>query len=186
MEEEKSGIKNWLRGSSEDLQVAIYEDICPRCGSEGAHGEMHHSGMVEILTCTICGYIRKTITLEDQEKSIGKKHPEPLLGKDGRPLQRVTEIKGFGGFNYDFKDPKKYGRMAPLEVPIDDGLIRWFEEILRDPKIDKGACYLTRFDEKEKKLTWLYGSPKWRESQKKKPRAYVTEEFLEEALKGLK
>jgi hypothetical protein len=135
------------------MGTSSFNMYCPRCGNP-AYAESHTRLPEEFVSCRFCGYSAGSKV--DREKLVeGQPPPEP----------EEFEHKAAGAYYIQRKTGG--AESGHLEVQNDlpsvwENVINRFQEILKDPDVDRNESYLTKWDDENKKLINLIGRPRIR------------------------
>ena len=127
------------------MGVTVDLGECPRCRGP-AYMDYNDETSEQVLICRVCGY-----AVEDKIVN-------------GQPYHH--EHRGVGVAYIKFKDGSggPTGQVMNLgeggDEPVNwEEIFSWLREVMDDPDVDPNRCYLTRYDEEEKKVIYLIGSP---------------------------
>ncbi len=123
---------------------------CPRCGNP-AVWEGNHITFEQTLICRSCGYSSTDKIVIGKHKTRLYHHKHLAAGVYTIAFKRADGNAVFW----------RQGRLPdPRRERVEWGfIISWFRKIMKRPEIDPQFCFLTKYDEKKKKLIYLIGHP---------------------------
>jgi hypothetical protein len=148
MNKKKAKIIN--KGKNENVIATIDIVDCPRCGNP-AHWDIDHRTFKQTVICRTCGYA-------STDKIIKGKHTSKLYHH---------EHLGAGTYEIRFKRHRRghpCGTQRVLPDPhrekVDwEEILSWFRKTMKNPEVDPDHCFLTKYDEKTRKIIALIGYP---------------------------
>lgn len=131
-----------------DPKFVTEEVDCPRCRNAACwHG--NHGTFEQFLICFDCGY---------------QSHFKIIKTRRGTYKILYKEHRAAGVYNIGFMNGEGHGASLPdpNKENVDwEEIISWFRTLMKGPGVDQDQCYLGKYDEKEKKIIPVIGSPVW-------------------------
>ena len=125
---------------------------CPQC-----HGAALYMGNCweDWLLCPFCGYHVWVVPVIDRKGGA----EEIKRTKDGKPIRRSYERKGYGAYCLASKSGRgKFGGISKKNLNDAGKIIAKFKRSCKERDVDPTASYLTKWDEAKKNVLLLAGS----------------------------
>ena len=130
---------------------------CVQCQSLG-YSELDCKTTEEWFQCVVCGYGYKYRALIDRKRQAeDPEHREFFkLAKDGWPIRRRIERKGYGTYYIDYDD--SWNVLGFLDKPITKEDIAWFREQLARSNVNADTSFLSRWDKNTNQAVAVIGT----------------------------
>ncbi len=120
---------------------------CPQCGHM-MHRDYYYRTWEEYQFCQFCGKNSKRECIRNEKG-------EFILDEQGCAHYKSEDNPGYGCMYIAMKN--RTGTLNCLLRPITEEDKAYFYDMLEKDAVDKEYCYLTQWNETEKKLEVLYG-----------------------------